>query len=79
MLEVGHLMHRVVTLANEVLTSLAITRQDLLALALAVGARPLQRGREVAQGRQEWVGYREIPQNPPKGHMLERKSQNLVR
>ena len=69
MLEVGHLMHQVVTLVNEALTSLAITHQDLLALALVVAARPLQREREVAQGRPEWVGYREIPQNPPKGHM----------
>ena len=69
MLEVGHLMQQVVTLVNEALTSLAITHQDRLALALAVGARPLQREREVAQGRPEWVGYREIPQNPPKGHM----------
>ena len=69
MLEVGHLMHQVVTLVNEALTSLVITHQDLLALALAVGARPLQREREVAQGRPEWVGYREIPQNPLKGHM----------
>ena len=69
MLEVGHLMHQVVTLVNEALTSLAITHQDLLALALVVAARPLQREREVVQGRLEWVGYREIPQNPPKGHM----------
>ena len=70
MLEVGHLMHQEVTLANEAaLTSLVITRQDLLALALAVVVRPLQREREVAQGSPEWVGYREIPQNPPKGHM----------